>query len=101
MISKLYWLNIICIIQSSCLLSMYKSSKIAQMQVTKTMLITHIRNFQHRLKYKTPEGTIIERNLNGSETYTYPNGKIVKKNPTDVKKEDSTNFELWSFLFKK
>ena len=75
---KVFLINLLIILPSTkTFLPMYKANRITHMQATKTVLITHIRNMYHHLTYKTPEGVIIAEHWDGTETRTYPDGKII------------------------
>lgn len=90
MVSKLCWLSLILTIQNNSISPMFHSNRILSLRLTNTIFITHLRNRLHRLKYKTPEGIIITEHEDGSETHTYPSGKIIHKY-SNPKKSDNNN----------
>ena len=81
MTRQLFLLNFIIIFQTSATSAMYKVTPLFRMQITQALLITHIRNFQHHLTYKTPQGVIIAEHWDGSETHTYPDGTVIHQFP--------------------
>lgn len=83
MISKLFLLNFITLFHIHTISSMYKRTPSLGIKATKNLIITHIRNFQHHLTYKTPEGIIVKEHWDGSETHTYPDGKVIHQFPKE------------------